>query len=84
MPLPGEQTVEETRRLALQTQNTGVFRRITDNITLLLRDQQPGSIVPVYGRNGFVRGHISLRSSEGLVEVTLKVGVTSFFGMASS
>ncbi|KAG2344490.1 hypothetical protein BDR05DRAFT_882239 [Suillus weaverae] len=71
--LPGEQTVEETRRRALQTQNTGVFRRITDNITLVLRDQQPGSITPVYGKNGLVRGHISLRSSEGLAEVTLKL-----------
>ncbi|KAG1818490.1 uncharacterized protein BJ212DRAFT_1269010 [Suillus subaureus] len=71
--LPGEQTVEETRRQALQTQNTGVFRRITDNITLVLRDQRPGSIKPVYGRNGLVRGHISLRSSEGLTEVTLKL-----------
>ncbi|KAG1742309.1 uncharacterized protein EDB91DRAFT_306284 [Suillus paluster] len=72
--LPGEKTVEETRRRAgLQTQNTGVFRRITDNITLVLRDQQPGSIKPVYGRNALVRGHISLRSSEGLTEVTLKL-----------
>lgn len=71
--LPGEQTVEETRRQALQTQNTGVFRRITDSITLVLRDQRPGSITPVYGRNGLVRGHISLRSSEGLAEVTLKL-----------
>lgn len=71
--LPGEQTVEETRRLTQQTQNTGVFRRITDNITLLLRDQRPGSTIPVYGRNGFVRGQISLRSSEGLVEVALKL-----------
>ncbi|KAG0703757.1 hypothetical protein DFH29DRAFT_415772 [Suillus ampliporus] len=72
--LPGEQTVEETRRRAgLQTQNTGVFRRITDNITLVLRDQKPGSIKPVYGRNGLVRGHISLQSSEGLAEVTLKL-----------
>ncbi|KAG2125549.1 hypothetical protein BD769DRAFT_826323 [Suillus cothurnatus] len=71
--LPGEQTIEETRRLALHTQNNGVFRRITDNITLVLRDQRPGSITPVYGRNGVIRGHISLRSSEGLVEVTLKL-----------
>ncbi|KAG2155768.1 uncharacterized protein EDB93DRAFT_1201406 [Suillus bovinus] len=71
--LPGEQTVEGTRRLSLQAQNTGVFRRITDNITLVLRDQQPGSITPVYGRHGLVRGHISLRSTEGLTEVTLKL-----------
>ncbi|KAG1901322.1 uncharacterized protein F5891DRAFT_1028872 [Suillus fuscotomentosus] len=71
--LPGEQTVEETRRQSPQALNTGVFRRITDSTTLVLRDQQPGSITPVYGRNGLVRGHISLRSSEGLVEVTLKL-----------
>jgi len=71
--LPGEQTVEETRRAGLQTNNTGVFRRITDNITLVLRDQRPGSIKPVYGRNALIQGHISLRSSEGLVDVTLKV-----------
>ncbi|KAG2066324.1 hypothetical protein BDR04DRAFT_1170145 [Suillus decipiens] len=70
--LPGEQTVEETRRLGLPVQN-GVFRRITDNITLVLRDQLPGGITPVYGRNGLVRGHVSLRSSEGLVEVSLKL-----------
>ncbi|KAG1748564.1 hypothetical protein EDB19DRAFT_1893674 [Suillus lakei] len=73
MLLPGEQTVEETQRRALQTQNTGVFRRITDNITLVLRDQRPGNITPVYGRHGLVRGHISLRGSEGLTEVTLKL-----------
>ncbi|KAG1836228.1 hypothetical protein C8R48DRAFT_306526 [Suillus tomentosus] len=71
--LPGEQTVEETRRQSPQALNTGVFRRITDSTTLVLRDQQPGSITPVYGRNGLVRGHISLRSSEGLIEVTLKL-----------
>ncbi|KAG2101079.1 uncharacterized protein F5147DRAFT_318831 [Suillus discolor] len=71
--LPGEQTVEETRRRSLQTQNIGVFRRITDSITLVLKDQPLGSITPVYGRNGRVRGHIFLRSSEGLVEVTLKL-----------
>jgi hypothetical protein len=76
--LPGEQTVEETRRTGSQYQNTGVFRRITDNITLVLRDQRPGSITPVYGRNGLIRGHISLRSSEGLTDVTLKVWVTPF------
>lgn len=71
--LPGEQTVEETQRRTALTQNTGVFRRITDNITLVLRDQRPGNTTPVYGRNGLVRGHISLRSSEGLTEVTLKL-----------
>ncbi|KAG1825014.1 hypothetical protein EV424DRAFT_1471874 [Suillus variegatus] len=71
--LPGEQTVEETRRRSLQTHNTGVFRRITDSSTLVLKDQPLGSITPVYRRNGLVRGHISLRSSEGLVEVTLKL-----------
>lgn len=64
--------MEETRRAGLQT-HTGVFRRITDDITLVLRDQQPGSIKPVYGRNGLIRGHISLRSSVGLTDVTLKV-----------
>ncbi|KAG2057681.1 hypothetical protein BDR06DRAFT_877336 [Suillus hirtellus] len=71
--LPGEQTVEETQRRSLQLHNTGVFRRITDSITLVLKDQPLGSITPVYGRSGLVRGHISLRSSEGLVEVTLKL-----------
>ena len=71
--LPGEQTVEETRLAGSQTQNTGVFRRITDSITLVLRDQQPGGIQPVYGRNGLIRGHISLRSTEALTDVTLKV-----------
>ncbi|OJA17761.1 hypothetical protein AZE42_04867 [Rhizopogon vesiculosus] len=69
--LPGEQTVEETRWTGSQTHNIGVFRRITDNITLVLRDQQPGSIKPSYGRNALIRGHISLRSSEGLTDVTL-------------
>ncbi|KAJ8597652.1 hypothetical protein M405DRAFT_723676 [Rhizopogon salebrosus TDB-379] len=70
--LPEEQTVEATRRAGSQYQNTGVFRRIADNITLVLRDQRPGSITPVYGRNGPIRGHISLRSSEGLTDVSLK------------
>ncbi|KAG1825009.1 hypothetical protein EV424DRAFT_1471870 [Suillus variegatus] len=65
--LPGEQTVEETRRRSPQALNTGVFRRITDSTTLVLIDQQPGSITPVYGRNGLVRGHISLRTITTLV-----------------
>ncbi|KAG2155774.1 uncharacterized protein EDB93DRAFT_1247421 [Suillus bovinus] len=80
--LPGEQTVEETRRWALRQARNGVFRRITDNITLVLRDQQLGSITPVYGKNGRVEGHISLRSSGGLTEVTLKVEVESFLKVA--
>ncbi|KAH7927815.1 hypothetical protein BV22DRAFT_1118028 [Leucogyrophana mollusca] len=70
--LPGEVTVVESRRTSSQPR-TGVFRRITDNVTLALRDQLPGNVQPSYGRNGLMRGQLTLRGSEDLVSVSLKL-----------
>ncbi|KAH7927814.1 hypothetical protein BV22DRAFT_1060343 [Leucogyrophana mollusca] len=70
-PLPGELTVVESRRVTAQPR-TGVFRRITDDVTLVLKDQLPGSVQPSYGREGSVRGHLTLRGSEEIRSVSLR------------
>ncbi|KAH7909825.1 hypothetical protein BJ138DRAFT_184077 [Hygrophoropsis aurantiaca] len=70
--LPGETTIVESRR-ARSEPRVGTFRRITDTITLLLRDQYPGSIEPSYGRNGLIRGQLTLRSSNDVAHISLKL-----------
>jgi hypothetical protein len=71
--LPGEQTVEFTRR-ASSRPPTGVYRRITDYLTIVLRDQYPGSVCPIYGRGGFIQGDVILGSNtSGLTSVILKL-----------
>jgi hypothetical protein len=77
--LPGEQTVEFTRR-ASSRPPTGVYRRITDYLTIVLRDQYPGSVCPIYGRGGFIQGDVILGSNtSGLTSVILKVRVNLYF-----
>ncbi|KAH7909826.1 hypothetical protein BJ138DRAFT_1114654 [Hygrophoropsis aurantiaca] len=71
-PLPGESTVVQTHRVLAQ-QRIGVFRRITDNVTLVLKDQLPGSIQPTYGRDGRVRGHLMLNVSEEIRCISLRL-----------
>ncbi|KIK98787.1 hypothetical protein PAXRUDRAFT_133477 [Paxillus rubicundulus Ve08.2h10] len=71
-PLPGEQSIEHTRHASLQPLN-GVCRRITDTVTVVLRDQRPGSIHPTYDRGGVVRGDLILKSADDLTSVTLKL-----------
>ena len=74
--LPGEQTVEFTRRSASSRPLTGVYRRITDHLSIVLRNQHPGSVCPTYGRGGFIQGDLILDSNAGsLTSVTLKVRV---------
>ena len=70
--LPGEQTVEFTRR-ASSRPPTGVYRRITDHLTIVLRDQHPGKVCPMYGRGGFIQGDVILSNACGLTSVKLKV-----------
>lgn len=70
--LSGEQTVDYGRRPSPQ-HLTGVYRRITDAFTMILRDQRPGSVHPTYGRGGVVRGDLILKSTDDLTSVTLKV-----------
>ncbi|KIJ62554.1 hypothetical protein HYDPIDRAFT_93958 [Hydnomerulius pinastri MD-312] len=70
--LPGERTVEQARR-ALSQPPTGVYRRITENLSIVLRDQRPGSIHPIYGRGAVVRGDLMLRNTDDLTSVTLKL-----------
>ncbi|KAF9220884.1 hypothetical protein BS17DRAFT_287879 [Gyrodon lividus] len=70
--LPGERTVEHTRRASSQPP-TGIYRRITDTLTISLKDQRPGSIHPIYGRGGVVRGDLILRTTNDLRSVTLKL-----------
>ena len=57
--LPGEQTVELTRH-ASSRRPTGVYRRITDHLTIVLRDQHPGNVYPMYGRSGVIQGDVIL------------------------
>ncbi|KAF8843375.1 hypothetical protein BDN67DRAFT_897307 [Paxillus ammoniavirescens] len=70
--LPGEQIIEHARRASSQPL-TGVCRRITDTITVVLRDQRPGCIHPTYDRGGVVRGDLILKSTDDLTSVTLKL-----------
>lgn len=72
--LPGEQTVEFSHRTSSRPP-TGVYRRITDQVTILFRAQHPGSICPTYGRGGFIRGDVILSNTDGLTSVVLKVRV---------
>ncbi|KAF8442985.1 hypothetical protein L210DRAFT_3396728 [Boletus edulis BED1] len=71
-PLPGEQIVEFTRRASSRSP-TGVYRRITDHLTVILRDQHPGSVYPVYGRGGLIQGDVILSNTSGLTSVILKL-----------
>jgi len=70
--LPGEQIVEFTRR-ASSRPLTGVCRRITDRLTIVLSNQLPGSVYPIYGRGGFIQGNVTLSDTSGLTSVILKV-----------
>ncbi|KAG8214541.1 hypothetical protein J3R82DRAFT_9602 [Butyriboletus roseoflavus] len=71
--LPGEQTVESTHR-ASSRRPTGVYRRITDPLTIVLRDQHPGSTYPIYGRCGVIQGDVILGNvTDGLTSVILKL-----------
>ncbi|EGN98524.1 hypothetical protein SERLA73DRAFT_153556 [Serpula lacrymans var. lacrymans S7.3] len=78
--LPGERTVEQTQRQALSSY-TGSFRRITDDITLVLKDQRPGSIVPAYGRNALLEGALTIEMSFYSSKTTL---IASSFTMWQS
>ncbi|KAF9242654.1 hypothetical protein BU15DRAFT_43937 [Melanogaster broomeanus] len=69
--LPGERTVEHARRAL--SRPVGVYRRITDNLTIILRDQHPGCIHPTYGRRAVVQGDLVLRNTDELTSVTLKL-----------
>ncbi|KAF9220885.1 hypothetical protein BS17DRAFT_786128 [Gyrodon lividus] len=70
--LPGERTVEHTRRASSQPP-TGIYRRITDTLTIILKDQHPGSIHPIYGRGEVIRGDLILRTTNDLTSVTFKL-----------
>ena len=81
--LPGEQIIEFNRR-ALSRPPTGVYRRITDHLTIVLRDQHPGSVCPIYGRGGFIQGEVILGSgTRGLTSVILKVRVDLYIFVVS-
>ena len=76
--LPGEQTVELTRH-ASSCRPTGVYRRITDHLTIVLRDQHPGSVYPMYGRSGVIQGDVILSNvADDLTSVILKVKVNLY------
>ncbi|KIK98785.1 hypothetical protein PAXRUDRAFT_133498 [Paxillus rubicundulus Ve08.2h10] len=68
--LPGEQTVDYGRRPSPQ-HLTGVYRRITDALTLIIRDQRPGNVHPIFDR--VVQGDLRLKSTDELTSVTLKL-----------
>ncbi|KAN0087513.1 hypothetical protein V8E55_006134 [Tylopilus felleus] len=70
--LPGEQTVEFSHRTSSRPP-TGVYRRITDQATILFRAQHPGSICPTYDRGGFIQGDVILSNTDGLTSVVLKL-----------
>jgi len=73
-PLPGEQTVEFSRRSTSSRPPTGVYRRITDRLSIILRNQHPGSVFPTYGRGGLIQGELILDSNTGgLTSVILKL-----------
>ncbi|EIW74690.1 hypothetical protein CONPUDRAFT_147670 [Coniophora puteana RWD-64-598 SS2] len=82
-PLPGEEQVATSQRVPTPTR-TGSFRRITDKVTVVLRDQLPGSVQPIYGRHGFICGYLVLHDITDLVEVSIKLvgikslGITAF------
>lgn len=75
--LPGEHTVEFTRASSLLP--SGVYRRITDRLTIVLRDQHPGSVYPTYGQNEVIRGEVTLNMNTGdLTSVMLRVRVDPY------
>lgn len=76
--LPGEQTVEFTHH-ASSRHPTGVYRRITDHLAIVLRDQYPSSIYPIYGRSGVIQGDVILSNvTDDLTSVILKVKVNLY------
>ena len=72
--LPGEQTIEFTRRASSRSSTgTGVYRRITDQLTIVLRDQHLDSVYPRYDRGEFIHGDVILGNTSDLTSVVLKV-----------
>ncbi|KAG9315840.1 hypothetical protein JVU11DRAFT_3489 [Chiua virens] len=72
--LPGEQTVEFTRRVSSRPP-CGVYRRITDLLTIILREQHPDSMYPIYGRGGVIQGDVILGDTpvDNITSLTLKL-----------
>ncbi|EIW79516.1 hypothetical protein CONPUDRAFT_154914 [Coniophora puteana RWD-64-598 SS2] len=70
-PLHGEQRVAHNRRAT--SSRTGSFRRITDKVTVVLSDQLPGRIQPVYGRGGCIQGYLAVHDIDNIIEVTIRL-----------
>ncbi|TFY77425.1 hypothetical protein EWM64_g6588 [Hericium alpestre] len=51
----------------------GIFTRKSSGITIALRDQEEGMSHPTYGRGALIGGDIALKSTHGVISVTVKV-----------
>ncbi|TFK44842.1 hypothetical protein BDQ12DRAFT_673669 [Crucibulum laeve] len=73
LPLANEETVQYTPRQGTTSNPHGTFVRKWPQATLILKDQDPSSRLPSYGRHGVVCGELGLTNPEKVVEVTLKL-----------
>ncbi|EIW74691.1 hypothetical protein CONPUDRAFT_140444 [Coniophora puteana RWD-64-598 SS2] len=70
--LQGEEVIEHSRRPSLPSR-IGSYRRITERVTVVLNDQIPGSVQPLYGRLDCIRGYLAIHDATDLVEVAIKL-----------
>lgn len=71
-PYADEETVAMTPR-AGATSSSGHFVRQWPQATLILRDQDPTSRLPTYGRGGRIIGELGLTNPDKIDRVTVKV-----------
>jgi hypothetical protein len=74
-PLPDEETVTFTPRVRSHNSSSphGHFTRQWPQATLILRDQDPETRLPTYGRGGRIVGELGLTNPEKIERVTIKL-----------
>src|ERR1700691_879422 len=68
-----ELSLDQTPAIGRLPTPTGTYTKTDDNFTLTLIEQTCGVVLPTYGRNGLVKGTISLRECSEVVAVNIKV-----------
>ncbi|KAF5321720.1 hypothetical protein D9619_001936 [Psilocybe cf. subviscida] len=85
-PLPDEETVSFTPRVHSHTSSSshGHFTRQWPQATLILRDQDPETRLPTYGRGGRIVGELGLTNPEKIERVTIKLSGQMSLSVADS
>ncbi|KAF8897075.1 hypothetical protein CPB84DRAFT_1781501 [Gymnopilus junonius] len=72
-PREDEEVVAFTPRLNSGGAPSGAFTRYWQQATLILKDQEEGTRLPTYGRNGRIIGELGLKNTDKIIQVTVKL-----------